>query len=364
MENFSVNLEELVSDYNSNTSSKDATINDMLKQNGFNCENPYDMSESITRKYDIKKGDYIYNEDSRESFHVTDENDMFVTAKNIKTGEVSKFLKTYKTIQPCPVIPNTVHTWSIKDAKAFDVIATDNFVFMFKQIGEYSGAVYCYCAVLLSRINMDDENAFIIPAKNAVIGTSKNTSYRPATEEEKKYLLDELDKHGLEMNYDKNYLALSWNDKNHKNRAIIHRWFVDTKTNELFRVASFYKDEFTIEHTDGSTFKKDAELVRTLIKNNEYKRWEFSNATINVGDVFVQEHGNDEWLYMATELVGSKMTFVEFYANEGKFAKKEWRLSPENYNKLGYSIEPATDFQKEQMISLMKDSGYKVPEQI
>ena len=44
--------------------------------------------------------------------------------------------------------------------------------------------------------------------------------------------------------------------------------------------------------------------------------------------------------------------------------KKEWLLSPENYNKLGYSIEPATNFQKEQMISLMKDSGYKVPEQI
>lgn len=362
MENFNVNLEELVSDYNSNTSSKNTTINDMLEHNNFMCENPYDPTGSITRKYDIKKGDYIFNEDFKETFLVTDENNMFVTAKNIKTGEISRFLKSCKTIQQCPVIPNTIHTWSIKDAKAFDMIATDNFVFMFKQMNEYTGAVFCYCAALLSRINQNDENAFMIPAKNAVIGTSERTSYRPATEEETKYLLNELDMHGLEMNYDKKYLT--WNDKNHENSSIIHRWIIDTKTNELFRVASFYKDEFTIEHKNGSTFKKDAELVRTLLKNNEYRCWNFSKATINVGDVFIQRHGNDEWLYMATELVGSKMTFVDFHANTGKFAKKEWHLSPENYNRLGYAIDPATDFQKEQMISLMKDSGYKVPEQI
>ena len=364
MENFNVNLEELVSqDYNSNTSSKDATINDMLEHNNFMRENPYDPAGSITRKYDIKKGDYIFNEDSKNTFLVTDENDMFITAKNIKTGEISKFLKTCNMIQPCPVIPNTIHTWSINDAKPFDVIATDNFVFMFKQMNEYTGAVFCYCAALLSKINQNDENAFIIPAKNAVIGTSKCTSYRPATEEETKYLMNELDMHGLEINYDKKYL-IWWNDKNHENYSILHRWFVNTKTNELFRVASFYKDEFTIEHTNGSTFKKDAELVRTLLKNNEYKYWDFSKATINVGDVFVKNHCNDEWLYMATELVGSKMTFVEFYVNEGKFAKNEWSLSPENYNKLGFGIDPATDFQKKQMISLMKDSGYKVPKQI
>jgi hypothetical protein len=88
--------------------------------------------------------------------------------------------------------------WNILDARSGDILSTDGFTFIFKNI-DTDNNVHYYCANE-HELHEGDETTFHIAAENSIMGNTKSrfTNYRIATEAEKQDLFNKMEKQGYE----------------------------------------------------------------------------------------------------------------------------------------------------------------------
>jgi len=90
------------------------------------------------------------------------------------------------------------HLWTIQDAKEGDVLATENFIFIFKNIDDSNGVHY-YCHYEISK-REDDGSRFGIALPQSLMGIvgSSFTHYKPATKEQRDMLFQKMKEEGYE----------------------------------------------------------------------------------------------------------------------------------------------------------------------
>ena len=149
-----------------------------------------------------------------------------------KVGDwiVQENIGTYKIIEVCEswyeVIDNQnnrysigfdkehmCHLWSINDAKDGDVLATENFIFIFKNIDDGNGVHY-YCQYEISK--HEDDNQFDIALPQSLMGRVGNSisHYSPATKEQRDLLFSKMKQEGYEWKQEEKKL-IKINEPNH-----------------------------------------------------------------------------------------------------------------------------------------------------
>ena len=89
---------------------------------------------------------------------------------------------------PHDLIDKKYKKWTIRDARSGDILATDHFVFKFKNIDEDS-CVHYYFAREKNPDDFDfNDEGFHIAPENATMGNVNDTVYRPAKIEDIMYL--------------------------------------------------------------------------------------------------------------------------------------------------------------------------------
>ena len=92
---------------------------------------------------------------------------------------------------------NYYHLWTIRDAKDGDVLATENFIFIFKNIDDDNGVHY-YCQYEISK--HEDDNQFDLALPQSLMGRVGNSisHYSPATKEQRDTLMKAMTDAGYE----------------------------------------------------------------------------------------------------------------------------------------------------------------------
>ena len=103
-------------------------------------------------------------------------------------------------------IDEKYHLWTIQDAKAGDVLETEGFVFIFKNIREDKGIGY-FCANE-KELHEGDDSTFHIANPNSLMGSINNgfTHYSPATKEQRDLLFQKMKEAGYECDAEKKEL--------------------------------------------------------------------------------------------------------------------------------------------------------------
>ena len=97
------------------------------------------------------------------------------------------------------------HKWTIKDAEDGDVLATENFIFIFKNIDNGNGVHY-YCQYKISK--HEDDNQFDIALPQSLMGRVGNSIsyYSPATKEQCDILFTKMKEAGYKWDSEKKEL--------------------------------------------------------------------------------------------------------------------------------------------------------------
>lgn len=128
------------------------------------------------------------------------------------------------------IIENEYHLWTIEDAEDGDVLATENFIFIFKNIDDGNGVHY-YCQYEI--IKHEDDNQFDIALPQSLMGRVGNSisHYSPATQEQRNILFQKMKEAGYEWDVEKKEPKKidqkpAWNEEDEKNltRAV---WYVE-----------------------------------------------------------------------------------------------------------------------------------------
>ena len=118
------------------------------------------------------------------------------------------------------------HLWTIQDAKDGDVLATENFIFIFKNIDDGNGVHY-YCQYEISK--HEDDNQFDIALPQSLMGRVGNSisHYSPATKEQRNLLFQKMKEAGYEWDAGKKELKKieqnpTWSEEDDEIRKAIH----------------------------------------------------------------------------------------------------------------------------------------------
>ena len=135
-------------------------------------------------------------------FHVGDFiADYYCRGKIVKITDDSYLLDTGQGI-PFSCEHNT-HLYTIQDAKNGDVIATDNYIFIFKNIDD-DGGVHYYCHYEIFK--HEDDGQFGISAHDSIMGRTFSTQYSPATKEQRDTIMKAMTDAGYTFDFEKKEL--------------------------------------------------------------------------------------------------------------------------------------------------------------
>ena len=104
-------------------------------------------------------------------------------------------------------VDSNYHLWTIKDSKNGDVLATENFIFIFKNIDNGNGVHY-YCHYEISK--HEDDNRFDIALPQSLMGIADDSisHYSPATEEQRDLMFSKMKEAGYEWDAEKKELRI------------------------------------------------------------------------------------------------------------------------------------------------------------
>ena len=156
--------------------------------------------------------------------------------------------------------------WKIQDAKDGDVLATKNFVFIFKNIDD-SNCVHYYCHYEIYKL--EDDNQFGIALPQSLMGAAGVSHYSPATKEQRDTLFKAMADAGYTFDFDKKELKKIeqkpvWSEENlkefnveeyYKNpkRKVVTR---DGREVEILKIGTKTKTEVpVIAMTDGNDIR-------------------------------------------------------------------------------------------------------------
>ena len=133
---------------------------------------------------------------------------------------ISRDLHNDEDIVDYGFIEYNYHSFNIKDAEAGDVLETEGFVFIFKEIREDKGIGY-FCANE-KELHEGDDDTFHIANPNSLMGSINNgfTHYTPATKEQRDQLEKAMADAGYAFDFEKKELKkieqkpVEWSEKN------------------------------------------------------------------------------------------------------------------------------------------------------
>ena len=289
-----VNFEQILKDY-INSCENDAEIKNLLSKQGiaFKDGEFIKQSDIVSRLVNtrplFRNGEIIVDasDTNLTPLRVINSKMNFILAENMRTGEECN-------IQYSPLLRN----WCISDARKGDIIATDNFVFMFKNLESSIGSdtikVNYICAALLCKNVDKPEDVFHIPPSGAHMGRVQTTYYRFASKDQQKFLLEEAKKHGYILNDNKT--------------DIIHEqfiystgtWIVDmSKNNTVYKVIDFFKNKYILETSDGTRVERYYTYINCI---SRVRTWSIEDA--KQGDILHIERdmNGHEWLLLFKKL--------------------------------------------------------------
>lgn len=155
------------------------------------------MFNELTLKVEpkIKVGDWVvFNNSHNSIYQISEIRDSYYMLTHTHGGSMSLSFSQGELIRP----------WTIEDAKAGDVLMTEDYIFIFKYI--LHGGVHLYC-----HYDIDDEE-FDAYISDAVIGNihDKGAHFQPATKEQRDLLFRKMKEAGYE-----------WDEKKKELRKII-----------------------------------------------------------------------------------------------------------------------------------------------
>ena len=222
--------------------------------------------------------------------------------------------------------------WNISDAKIGDFICTEHFVFIFNGFrldkDTLKWNVHYKCAAELH--NHEDDDPFHIPAPQAHMGTKKDTDFRIATEQERLYLLEEIERHGYTWNHETIEL-----EKHPYFKYNIGDWVVYRDNGELWKIENVVNHKYSMTMQDGTEKAFDCDFV-----NYCSDKWSIKNA--QPGDVLYYTMPNGDEILAVFESFGSKFhkLSIAFCTTTDEITTNVL-IDPE------LVIEPATDEQKQ-----------------
>ena len=116
-------------------------------------------------------------------------------------------------------VESNFHLWTIQDAKDGDVLATENFIFIFKNIDNGNGVHY-YCQYEISK--HENDNQFDIALPQSLMGRVGNSisHYSPATKEQRDLLFQKMKEAGYEWDAQKKEVKKTEPKKVNANKVI------------------------------------------------------------------------------------------------------------------------------------------------
>lgn len=150
-----------------------------------------------------KRGEQKSAENVESKFKVGD----FITNDYClgKVIEITNDAYLLDTGQGIPFSCVNTHLWTIEDANDGDVLATENFIFIFKNIDDGNGVHY-YCQYEI--IKYEDDNQFDIALPQSLMGRVGNSisHYSPATKEQRNLLFQKMKEAGYKWDSEKKEL--------------------------------------------------------------------------------------------------------------------------------------------------------------
>lgn len=153
-------------------------------------------ADNIEPKFNV--GDWITTTD--EEGNVTTEKIIEFWGDKVRLIDINGFYSLWPKHEL-----NYYHLWTIQDAKDGDVLATENFIFIFKNIDDGNGVHY-YCQYEISK--HENDNQFDIALPQSLMGRVGNSisHYSPATKEQRDLLFRKMKEAGYEWDADKKEL--------------------------------------------------------------------------------------------------------------------------------------------------------------
>ena len=144
-----------------------------------------------------KKGEQKLADTVEPTFHEGDfikHNKANVIYKVISVNSGSYYVENVETNGRIELFnaEQNFHLWTIQDAKDGDVLATENFIFIFKNIDDDNGVHY-YCQYEINK-NEDEQFEFDIALPHSLMGRVGNSisHYSPATKEQRDLLFEKM----------------------------------------------------------------------------------------------------------------------------------------------------------------------------
>ena len=170
-----------------------------MKEAGYEWDTEKKEVKKLTDEVEpkFKVGNWFVNNNRKDIFLIKSINiNGYYTLEDIKGNIIS----------PClPPCESDSHLWTIEDAKDGDVLATENFIFIFKNIDNGNGVHY-YCQYEISK--HENDNQFDIALPQSLMGRVSNSisHYSPATKEQRNLLFQKMKEAGYEWDADKKEL--------------------------------------------------------------------------------------------------------------------------------------------------------------
>jgi len=235
--------------------------------------------------------------------------------------------------------------WTIQDAKSGDVLATEGFIFIFKEIREDKGVGY-FCANE-KELHEGDDSTFHIANPNSLMGSINNdfTHYTPATKEQRELLFQKMKEEGYEWNVET--LELKKIEQNPTDKA-----------ERKFKVGDWIiSSEGTLRHIV-AVGKRCYETDKGWLTHDDYERrfhlWTIQDA--KDGDVLSTRLSPEgDW-------IGIYKDSCEFGFNTHCFVNGIMEFVSNSYwctNHGTQGIHPATKEQCDLLFSKMKEAGYE-----
>lgn len=285
----------------------------------------------------FKPGDSLFYKDGHKSLIVQDVK--YVNRRKMLYAVDSKTGESMKLLQSDPLLKR----WSIDDAYCGDIVATDNFVFIFDGFGmnlrTFGYKVSYACAVYLHPERRKDP--FVVPEQDEYIGNKSSKMFRIPTEKERRLLVAEMTRHGYDYDNEKNVLVREPNFL-----YLPGEWIIHKDDSELYKVDNFIDNKYRLADMNG--------VVRDFVSgyvNSFFRKW--SALDLKNGDiVYYTEKNGDQMVSIFDSMVGVCMKCSATYNITKKKYDKDVLLDRNAV------IEPAMYKQKNIALKAFSDETF------
>jgi hypothetical protein len=231
--------------------------------------------------------------------------------------------------------------WNItKDAKDGDVLATDDWVFIFKELNAY-GKPVCYC-------HYDDELGFKVDVNSYL---STGSEIYPATKEQRDLLFTKMKEAGYEWDTENKQLKRIEEKSVDKVEPKFHEgdWILHQGTDDIYQVVAVIDDKYRLKYGDNYTIQNCTDVERCA------RLWDVTKDAKD-GDVLYTSStaSNEVFIFKGLTIEG----YIECYCSydsEDKYREGKYHF----IGKPTFMTHPATKEQRDLLFQKMKEAGYE-----